>query len=198
MTVTGGDLQLYIYICEHVCTLAKRRKESQIKLFFPLWVIFILFLFQRELLCLGRSQGGVFFSFYAFFFLSPCLLVLRVIIHRGLFNCQMQQKVIRPLLFPAPTLAFSSKQKQPLLGMVIISQGFFFIPQVRNALLLHIQVTSYKHRETQDVAADALPWMMLPINTCYRCSESFLFFQAGFLTYYKNCLSIYLQCITHH
>lgn len=58
----------------------------------------------------GERSRVFFFSFYAFFFLYPCLLVLRVIIHQGLFNCQMQQKIIRPLLFPAPTLAFSSNK----------------------------------------------------------------------------------------
>lgn len=182
-------------MCVH---LPKGERKVKLSYFFPYELFLFCFYFKGSYCVWGEVKGEFSSLFMHFFFLSPCLLVLRVIIHRGLFNCQMQQKVIRPLLFPAPTLAFSSKQKQPLLGMVIISQGFFFIPQVRNALLLHIQVTSYKHRETQDVAADALPWMMLPINTCHRCSESFLFFQAGFLTYYKNCLSIYLQCITHH
>lgn len=94
-----------IYVCVH---LPKAERKVKLGYYFPLQVIFILFLFQRELLCMGRGQGFFFLLFFLHIFLSPCLLVLRVIIHQGLFNCQTQQKVIRPLLFPAPTPAFSS------------------------------------------------------------------------------------------
>lgn len=100
-----------ICVCMCVCTLAKSRKESQIKLFFfPTSYFYFVFISKEAIVYREGSRVFFFFSFSHFFFLSPCLLVLRVIIHQGLFNCQMQQKVIRPLLFPAPTPAFSSNK----------------------------------------------------------------------------------------
>lgn len=137
----------------------------------------------------GEGSRGVFFSFFLllFFLLSPCLLVLRVIIHPGPFQMSNATKGNPASSLPCPHPRLSLQQKQPLLGRVIISQGSFFIPQVRNALLLCIKATSHECWETRDGAADALPWVMLPMGSCqpdklgsYRHSECFLFLQAGF------------------
>lgn len=104
------ELSNCIYVCVYlrVCALTKSRKESQIRLLFSPTSYFYFVFISKGTIVYGEGSRGFFLLFFLHIFLSPCLLVLRVIIHQGLFNCQTQQKVIRPLLFPAPTPAFSS------------------------------------------------------------------------------------------
>lgn len=113
----------------------------------------------------GERSRVFFFSFYAFFSLS-LFVSFKGNYSPGPFQLSNATKDNPASSLPCPHTRLFLQQKQPLLRLVIISQGSFFIPQVRNTLLLYIKVTSYKCRETRDVAADALPWLMLPINTC--------------------------------
>lgn len=62
-----------MYICEHVCILAKSRKRSQIKLFFsPLSYFYFAFISKGSIVS-GERSRVFFFSFYAsFFFILVC------------------------------------------------------------------------------------------------------------------------------
>lgn len=156
---------MYVYVYVSKCVhLPKAERKVKLSYFFPYELFLFCFYFKGRCCVWGEVKGGFLF-FLWIFFLYPCLLVLRVIIQQGLLNCQMQQKIIRPLLFPAPTLAFSSNKS----SLCCEWSSFHRDPSSSHklgTLFYFIYVTSYKFRETRDVAADALPQVMLPINTC--------------------------------
>lgn len=138
MIVTRGACQLYVYVYVSKCVhLPKAERKVKLSYFFPLWVIFILFLFQREMLCLGRGQGGFPFLFMDFFSLS-LFVSFKGNYSTGPFELSNATKDNPASSLPCPHTCLFLQQKQPLLRMVVIPQGSFFIPQVRNTLLLYI------------------------------------------------------------
>lgn len=154
---------------------------------------------------MGRGQGVFFFSFSAFFFSFSLFVSFKGNYSPWPFQLSNATKGNPASFLPCPHTRLFLQQKLPLLGRVIISQGSFSIPQVRNASLLYIKATSHKYWETRDVAADALPTVLLPRDNCRldklgsdRHSECFLFLKAGCLTCYMSWLSIYLQYIPWH
>lgn len=199
MPVTGETANcVYIYVSMCVY-LPKVERKVKLSYFFSPLVIFILFLFQRELLCLGRGQG-VFSSLFMQFFSLSLFVSFKGNYSPGPFQLSNATKDNPASSLPCPHTCLFLQQKQPLLGMVIISQGSFFIPQVReHSSTLYQGDLLQMQRDSgccswcsalSDVVHQYLPAWQL------RCSEHSLFLQAGFLTYYKNWLSIYLLCTT--
>lgn len=106
MTVAGGDWQLYIFICEHVYTLDKSRKENRIKFFSPVSYFYFVFISKGAIVS-GKRSRVFFFSFYAFFSLS-LFVGFKGNYSPGPF--QLSNATKDNLLFPAPTLAFFSNK----------------------------------------------------------------------------------------
>lgn len=196
-----------MHVC--VCTLAKSRKKSQIKfgVFFPtsFFFLIILFYFKGSYCVWGGVKGFFFLLFFCIFFSFSLFVSFKGNYSPWPFQLSNATKGNPASFLPCPHTRLFLQQKLPLLGRVIISQGSFSIPQVRNASLLYIKATSHKYWETRDVAADALPTVLLPRDNCRldklgsdRHSECFLFLQAGCLTCYMSWLSIYLQYIPWH
>lgn len=103
-----------MYMC--VCTLAKSRKGSQIKLFFlPLQVIFILFSFQRSYCVWGGVKGFFSFSFSAFFSFS-LFVGFKGNYSPGPFQLSNVTKGNPASSFPYPHTRLFFQQKQSLLG----------------------------------------------------------------------------------
>lgn len=186
-----------IYVCVH---LPKAERRVKLGYYFPLQVIFILFLFQRELLCMGRGQGFFFSSLFSAYFSFSLFVSFKGNYSPGPFQLSNATKGNPASSLPCPHTRLFLRQKPPLLGSVIISQRSFFVPQVRNTLLLYIKATSHECLETWDVAADALPMDNFQLDKLGsdRCPQCFLFLQAGCLAYYMSWLSIYLQYAAWH
>lgn len=165
---------------ECVYTCQKQKEKSNY--YFSLWVIFILFLFQREQLCLGRGQGGFPFLFMHFFSLS-LFVSFKSNYSTGPFQMSNATKDNPASSLPCPHTRLFLQQKQPLLGMVIIPQGSFFIPQVKNTLLLYICDLLQMQGDsgycswcsaTSDVAHRYLPaWQLGALSTFFSFKQDF-------------------------
>lgn len=196
------ELSNCIYVCVYlrVCALTKSRKESQIRLLFSPTSYFYFVFISKGTIVYGEGSRVFFSSLFSAYFSFSLFVSFKGNYSPGPFQLSNATKGNPASSLPCPHTRLFLWQKQPLLGSVIISQRSFFIPQVRNTLLLYIKATSHECLETWDVAADALPMDNFQLDKLGsdRCSQCFLFLQAGCLAYYMSWLSIYLQYAAWH
>lgn len=186
-----------ICVCVH---LPKAERKVKLSYFFsPTSYFYFVFISKGTIVC-GEGSRGFFFSFFLHFFSFSLFVSFKGNYSPGPFQLSNATKGNPASSLPCPHTRLFLRQKQPLLGSVIVSQRSFFVPQVRNTLLLYIKATSHECLETWDVAADALPMDNFQLDKLGsdRCSQCFLFLQAGCLASYMSCLSIFLQYAAWH